>query len=38
MIKEPNTWKNPASHYLKVINDPWYMNKVRWDSVIIALT
>ena len=24
MIKEPDTWKEPENHYIKVMDEPWF--------------
>lgn len=34
MIKEPNTWKNPQTHYIEVLKNPWYKILVKLENLI----
>lgn len=34
MIKEPNTWKTPEIHYIKVMNDPWYKLLIKLQNLV----
>ncbi len=38
MILEPNTWKNQSTHYLKVLNEPWYKLLVKLENLITSET
>ncbi len=38
MVLEPNTWKNPSTHYLKVLNEPWYKLLIKLENLISSET
>lgn len=38
IIEEPNTWKYPATHYLKVLNSKWYKQLVILENLITEET
>ena len=33
-LEEPNTWKNPQTHYLKIIENPWYKILIKLQNLI----
>lgn len=38
MIQEPNTWKDPDSHYIKAMSDPWYKLLVNLQNLLSVET
>ena len=34
MMKEPNTWKEPETHYVKALEEPWYKLLVKLENLI----
>ena len=34
MIKEPNTWREPEMHYIKVMEEPWFKILVKLENLI----
>lgn len=34
MIKEPNCWKKPQTHYIEVLKNPWYKTLVKLQNLI----
>ena len=38
MIKEPNTWKNPSTHYLEVLKNPWYKLLIKLEDLVSVET
>lgn len=34
MMKEPNTWKNKETHYLKVLENPWYKLLIKLENLV----
>lgn len=38
MIKEPNTWKEQKSHYIKAMNDPWFKLLVKLQNLLSVET
>ena len=35
---EPNTWKDPSTHYLRVLNNPWYKLLIKLENLISSET
>ena len=33
-ITYKNTWKNSSTHYLKVLDDPWYKQLIQLENLI----
>lgn len=33
-MKEPNTWKEPETHYVKALEEPWYKLLVKLENLI----
>lgn len=38
VIKEPNTWKDTNTHYLKALNSNWYKQLVLLENLITEET
>lgn len=38
MIKEPNTWRNPEEHYIKVMDDLWFKLLVKLQNLLTIET
>ena len=38
MIKEPNIWKNRETHYIEVLNSPWYKLLVKLQNLLTVET
>lgn len=38
MITEPNTWKNPNTHYLEVLRNEWYKQLILLENLITEET
>lgn len=38
MLKEPNTWKNPNTHYLEVLRSEWYRLLILLENLITEET
>ena len=38
MIKEPNTWKDPEKHYIKVMDEPWFKLLIKLENLITVET
>ena len=38
MLKEPNTWKNPDTHYLEVLKNPWYKMLIELENLVSVET
>lgn len=38
MIKEPNTWKEPKSHYIKAMDDSWFKLLVKLQNLLSVET
>ena len=37
-IKEPNTWKDYESHYLKILEEPWYKILIKLENLVSTET
>ena len=37
-LREPNTWKNPETHFLKTVNSDWYQLLVKLQNLISVET
>ena len=38
MLKEPNSWKKPQTHYLEVLKDSWYKTLVKLQNLVSTET
>lgn len=38
MLKEPNTWKDYETHYLKVLKEPWYKMLIELENLVSVET
>ena len=38
MIREPNIWRNPETHYIEALKDPWYKTLVKLENLLSVET
>lgn len=38
MLQEPDTWKHPKTHYLKVLENPWYKILAKLENLVTIET